>query len=170
MINFDKWNQLRIKHTQKEKVPINLFYYCNGDGNGDLLYNTAREIIDRGIIDLWSHGALERVFECLGRGERWPDDMSHLITPTDQYRMTQGPWLLAYCCAVFLNRIDLIEKYKPNFFMFLPDKWAWRRSLLGKPNMYWLWRRITPYRWMQHFVFIFYGYVDLAYMAIRQKK
>ena len=167
MINIEKWDKLRAGHSAKPKVRINLFYYSNGDGNGDLLYNTCREIIDRADPDdYWAHSSLEGVFECLEKGLRWPDYMSNMITPTDQHRMTQDPWILAYCCAIHLDRIDLIEKYKPSLRIFnLPDKWAWRRALLGKPNMYWLWRRITPYNWLQDFVYVFYGYMDRAYMS-----
>ena len=161
MIDFEKWDKLRAGHTAKEKARINLFYYSTGDGNGDLLYNTCREIIDRGDQDLWSNLALYEVFYCLGKGLRWPGYMAHLIVPKDQTRMTQDPWILAYCCAVHLDRIDLIKKYKPSIRLF-PDKWAWRRKLLGKWNLYWLWRRITPHNWMQHFVYVFYGYMEKA--------
>jgi len=164
MINLEKWNELIAGHTAKVKVRINLFYYINGNGNGDLEYNTCREIIDKNDTDPWAHFSLEEVFLYLERGLRWPDYMSHLINAGNQTRMTQDPWLLAYCCAVHLGRQDLIKKYKPNFFMFLPDKWAWRRALLGKQNLYWFWRRVTPHRWMQHFVYVFYGYMDQAYL------
>ena len=166
MINIGKFDDLRAGHSVKPKVRINLFYYSCGDGNGDLLYNTCREIIDRGETDPWTHAALEEVFVCLENGERWPDSMAHLIKTdlSKQYKMTQDPWLMAYCCAVHLGRRDLIVKHKPSIKVFnLPDKWAWRRSLLNKPNLYWLWRRITPHNWMQRFVYVFYGYMDQAY-------
>ena len=164
MINVAKFNGLRAGHTAKHKVWINFFYYDNSSGNGDLGYNTCREIIDRDQNDPWAHAALEGVFEMLAAGMRWPDYMANLIDPTDQYRMSQDPWLLAYCCAVHLGREDLIEKYKPNTWLFFLDKWAWRRALLGKPNLYWLWRIITPHFVMQHFVYVFYGYMDQAYL------
>ena len=168
MINVDRWNELRAGHTNKEKIRVELFYYHPGAGNGDLLYNTCREIIDRGDKDEWSHKALEEVFKSLDKGERWPDYMDQYITPTDQYRMTQDPWLLAYCCCIHLDRRDLIEKHKPSLKVFnLPDKWAWRRALLGKWNMYWLWRIVTPHRLLQHFVYVFYGYMDEAYKKRR---
>ena len=166
MINIEKWNRLRAEHTAKEKVRINLFYYDNSSGNGDLLYNTCREIIDRNVIDAWSDFAIDEVFVTLNQGLRWPDYMSHLIKVTDQTRMTQDSWLLAYCCAVHLDRINLIKKYKPSVKIFnLPDKWAWRRALLGKWNLYWLWRRITPHWLLQDFVYVFYGYMDQAYLT-----
>jgi hypothetical protein len=167
MINVERWNELRAGHTAKPREPIHLFYISIGDGNGDLLYNTCREIIDRGDTDYWSHMALEEVFKCLERGVRWPNYMVEYIPAAvgrRQNSMTQDPWLLAYCCAVHLDRIDLIERYKPSVLLFnLPDKWAWRRALLGKPNMYWLWRIVTPHRWLQGFVYVFYGYMDEAY-------
>lgn len=165
MINMKKWEQLRAGHTAKLKVRVIVSYISLGDGNGDWAYNTCREIIDRNEKGAFAHMALEEVFRCLEEGKRWPDYMSHIIKPTDQYRMTQDPWLLAYCCATHLDRQDLIIKYKPSIRIFnLPDKWAWRRALLGKPNIYWLWRLITPHQWMQHFVYIFYGYMEKAYL------
>jgi len=167
MIRIDKWNRLRAGHTAKPKEKLDFFYWSPGDGNGDLLYNTCREIIDRVDSDPWSHTALEWVFYNLEKGERWPYYLNCKITLGEERRldMTQDPWLLAYCCAVHLGRQDLIRKYKPNFFMFLPDQWAWRRALIGKPNLYWLWRRITPHNWLQDFVYVFYGYMDQAYIS-----
>jgi hypothetical protein len=170
MINWDRWEKLRAGHSAKHKEPILLFYISPGNGNGDLLYNTCREIIDKEVNDEWSSAALEEVFRCLELGMRWPDYMIPDIPAATgqgdrQFDMTQDPWILAYCCAVYLDRIDLIEKHKPSIRIFnLPDKWAWRRALLGKPNLYWLWRRITPHRWLQHFVYVFYGYMDKAYL------
>jgi len=170
MIKVDKWEKLRAGHTAKLKIRINLFYISIGDGNGDLLYNTCREIMDKKNNDLWSHLALEEVFMCLERGIRWTNYMIEHIPAAKNRRqndMTQDPWLMAYCCAVHLGRKDLIAKYKPNFWMFLPDKWAWRRALLDKPNLYWLWRRITPHNWMQEFVYVFYGYMEKTYLSTK---
>jgi len=168
MIRKEKFDRLRAGHTAKLKERVLLFYISLGDGNGDLLYNTCREIIDKLERDVWAHASLEEIFIYLELGMRWPDHMIPDIPAHSggrQFDMTQDPWILAYCCAVHLERYDLIEKYKPSIRIFnLPDKWAWRRALLGKPNMYWLWRRITPHRWMQHFVYVFYGYMDQAYL------
>lgn len=167
MIDFYKWNELRAGHTAKPKIRVDLFYISPGDGNGDLLYNTCREIIDRDENDPWTHLALEEVFMTLVMGVRWPVRMNRHITLGEARRleMTQDPWLLAYCCAVHLNRIDLIEDYKPKFGIFkFPDKRAWRRSLLGKPNLYWFWRRVIPFRFAQDFVYVFYGYMELTYL------
>jgi len=168
MINQDRWDDLRAEHTGKYRYRIDLFYIQPDAGNGDLLYNTCREIIDKNEQDEWAHWALESVFDCLEKGIRWPDHMVKYI-PAAAYRrqddMTQDPWIMAYCCAVHLNRIDLIRRYRPNNKIFnLPDKWAWRKALLGKRNAYWLWRIITPYRLMQWFVYVFYGYMDKAYL------
>ncbi|MCK5022564.1 MAG: hypothetical protein KAS04_00180 [Candidatus Aenigmarchaeota archaeon] len=166
MINLKKWNKLKARHTAKPKIRVVCFYYDPESGNGDVEYNTCREIIDNDEKYAWAHMALEEVFRCLEMGVRWPDYIAHLIKVNDQTRMSQDPWLLAYCCAIHLGRVDLIEKYKPSIKIFnLPDKWAWRRALLGKPNLYWLWRRITSHNWMQHFVYVFYGYMDQAYLA-----
>lgn len=171
MIDFEKWDALKKGHTDKIKVRVSLFYIDKSSGNGDVEYNTCREIIDRYEFGLWANLALEEVFIYLEKGQRWPDYMKEFIDPKlhgNQYNMTQDPWLLAYCCAVHLDRIDLIEQYKPSIKIFnLPDKWAWRRALLGKWNLYWLWRRITPHNWMQNFVYVFYGYMEKAYESTR---
>jgi len=167
MIREEKWKELCYGWSQHERLKVWLFYYAPGHGNGDWLYNTARAIIESGLKGVWEHKSLEIIFETLKKGQRWPDDAKEWIDPglwPQQYRMTQDPWILAYCCAVYLGRYDLIEKYKPSIKVFnLPDKWAWRRALLGKPNLYWLWRRITPHNWMQGFVYVFYGFMDQAY-------
>lgn len=171
MINKDRWEELREGHSSKIKERVHEFYIHPGSGNGDVLYNTCREIIDKDEHDEWAYAALEAVFKCLDEGKRWADHMIPYIPAAqwrDQYDMTQDPWLLAYCCAVHLGRQDLIEKYKPSIKVFnLPDKWAWRRALLGKWNMYWLWRIVTPHRLLQHFVYVFYGYMDEAYKKRR---
>jgi len=168
MINWDLWERLKAPHSAKPKIRVGLFYISPGDGNGDLLSNTCMEIIDKNEHDEWTHSSLEEVFDCLEEGIRWPDYMIEHI-PNAQYRpqddMTQDPWIFAYCCAVHLDRIDLIERYKPSVRLFnLPDKWAWRRALLGKRNLWWLWRRIIPFRLLQGFVYVFYGYMEKAYL------
>jgi len=170
MIDLIKWEKLRAGHTAKPKVRFDLFYYCEGDGNGDLLYNTCREIIDRDDQSIWAHLALEKVFVALELGVRWPIKIDDFIKSGNHSRldMTQDPWIMAYCCADHLGCTYLIEKHKPSIKIFnLPDKWAFRRALLGKPNLYWLWRRITPYQWMQDFVYVFYGYMEKAYLHNR---
>ena len=171
MIDFDKWERLRAGHSSKERIRISLFYVQPEAGNGDLLYNTCREIIDRKYTDPSVHHSLEMVFLCLSVGERWPDYMKDYIDPGlhgNQHRMTQDPWLMAYCCAVHLDRIDLIETYRPSVKIFnLPDKWAWRRALLGKCDTWRIWRRIIPFNWLQDFVYVFYGYMEKAYLKTR---
>jgi len=168
MIRWPRWEELRKGHSSKYKYRVELFYYQPKAGNGDLEYNTCREIIDKNEQDEWAHYALEEVFKTLEAGQRWPDYMKAYIHEGlwgNQNNVTQDPWILAYCCAVHLGRIDLIRKYKPSKKIFnLPDKWAWRRALLGKRNLWWFWRRITPHRWMQNFVYVFYGYMDKAYL------
>ena len=169
MIKFNKFEKLRSGHSAKLKIRVVVSYISLGDGNGDWAYNTCREIIDRNEKGAFAHMALEEVFRCINEGMRWPDYMNHIIKLSRQYDMTQDPWILAYCCAVYLDRYDLIEMYKPSIKIFnLPDKWAWRRALLGKPNLYWLWRTITPHILMQDFVYVFYGYMDQAYLKHKE--
>lgn len=155
------------------RVKLFLYYFVYGHGNGDLLYNTARKIIEDNDTSEWAHASLENIFFYLNLGVRWSECMNQYITLGEERRhhMTQDPWILAYCCAAHLDRYDLIEKYKPSRKIFnLPDKWAWRRALLGKPNLYFIWRVITPTWFMQNFVYVFYGFMDQAYLTVKQKK
>lgn len=164
MINWEKWESFRAAWSAVERYKDGLFYMGPG-GNGDLLYNTARKILETDDKSEWAYDSLEAVFNSLDKGKRWPDDMSEKITTTNhkQTDMTQDPWIMAYCCAVHLDRYDMIKMYKPGIKTFnLPDKWAWRRALLGKSNMYWLYRRITPYGLLQDFVYVFYGFMERA--------
>lgn len=164
MIDFEKWAILKSGWSSNENDWIMGFYYDPKSGNGDFFYNTCRSIIEDELED--DDYVLEEIFFWLDRGKRWPDWADYLITTKNhkQTDITQDPWIMAYCCAAYLGRYDLIEKYKPGAWVLLPDKWAWRRALLGKPNLYWLWRRITPYRFMQWFVYVFYGFMEKAYL------
>jgi hypothetical protein len=169
MINWQKWERLKASWSAVERTKDGLFYMGPG-GNGDLLYNTARKIIETDDKSEWAYSSLEAVFSSLNEGKRWPDSMSDKITTTNhkQTDMTQDPWILAYCCAIHLERTDLIEKYKPGIRIFnLPDKWAWRRALLGKPNLWGLYRRITPHNLMQDFVYVFYGFMERSLVIVQ---
>jgi len=174
MINWIKWDRLRRGHTNKPKKQIVYLYIDPSSGNGDAAYNLFREIIDQDRKDQWAHNAVKAMFKTLDQGKRWPDYAEEYIDPglhDQQLRMTQDPWLLAYCCAVHLGRYDLIRQYRPPVKVFnLPDKWAWRRALLGKPNLWWLWRRIIPYCILQDFVYVFYGYMEQAYLTHRKNE
>lgn len=174
MIHFRDWKQRKSGwFCCHNRVKLFLYYFVYGHGNGDLLYNTARMIIETKDKSEWAHESLENIFFYLNLGVRWSESMNEYIFLGEERRhdMTQDPWILAYCCAVYLDRYDLIEKYKPSCKIFnLPDKWAWRRALLGKPNLWWLWRRITPHCVMQNFVYIFYGFMDQAYLTAKQKR
>jgi len=141
------------------------FYIAPGKGNGDLLYNTCRMIIETNDKSQWAVDSLVDVFDCLIIGIRWPDDMAeHIHTITHrQDEMTQDPWIMAYACAVHLNMMMFVEAIKPSVFFWLPDKWAWRRALLGKRNLYRVWRIITRLIPKQWFVETLYYYMEWAY-------
>jgi hypothetical protein len=134
-------------------------------GNGDLLYNTFRKIIDTNDQSEWAWIAFQKCYECLKKGQRWPDSLSDRITTTnhEQYDMTQDPWILGYCCAVSLDVADMIKEARPPRFFWLPDKNAWRRALLGKRNLYWFWRRVARIIPKQGYVQEFYDYMEAAY-------
>lgn len=141
------------------------FYIQPGAGNGDLLYNTFRCIIESRDTSNEAYESLLNCFSCLERGLRWPNFMKDVIKLGDdrQAHMTQDPWIMGYCCAMFLNAKIEIEYHKPPRFFWLPDKNAWRRALLGKPNLYWLWRIIAKLIPKQHFVKVFYDYMEWTY-------
>jgi len=171
MINLRDWRQRKSGWMcchKREKYE--LYYISWGHGNGDLWNNTARKILEDEDKSQWAHRALENIFHYLDQGVRWPVAMNIIITLGEErrHKMTQDPWIMSYCCAAHLERWDLIQHYKPSRKIFnLPDKWAWRRALLNQPNLYWLWRRITPHCLMQNFVYVFYGFMDEAYLKTR---
>jgi len=152
-------------------VKKGFFYVAPGKGNGDLIYNTCRKIIDDYDRSSWAYGALASVFDCLNKGIRWPDRFDDYIVTANhkQTDMTQDPWIMAYCLAIHLNRKQYIENFKPGILFWLPDKWSWRRSLLDKPNFYRVWRaiaRLIPKQW---FVQTLYDYMERAEFSNRKK-
>jgi hypothetical protein len=120
------------------------------------------------------------IFECLNDGIRWPDEVDYLITtPTHkQTDITKDPWIMAYCCAVHLNRIDLIRAYPPPTEP-TGDKWrkssyfrkpelAWYNALLGDDKK---WKR---WSWLGNFIpvkhtFVMYGFMCQAYEQSKEQ-
>ena len=173
MIDWNKWKELKQPWADKndERSIVQGWWYHHGSGNGDLFTNTARKIYDDPNYPN-ANLVLDEMFHWLAAGKRWPDYMSELITTTThkQIDMTQDPWIMAYCAAVKLNRYDLIRQYKPSCTIFnLPDKWAWRKALLGKPFWWKRFRKIIPYNHLQWFVYVFYGFMELAYKESKIK-
>ena len=153
-------------------------WFFGHSGNGDVLHNTCFELIDRGIDDRDAHRVLGKVFDLCIWGKRWPDDIAHRITTTNhkQTDMTQECWIAAYCLAVHLNDTDYIELWKPKFynkgwhsgFLWTPEKVAWRRALLGKRNLYPMWKRIMRLIPKQDYVEALYWRMEQAYETVKQ--
>jgi hypothetical protein len=77
-----------------------------------------------------------------------------------QTSMTRDPWILTYACDSQWDYISFIEYFKPPWWLYRPEVWAWRRALLGKWNLYKLWRWMTPPR--RNFVISLQKYMDQA--------
>jgi hypothetical protein len=133
---------------RKENFEAVGFFYLDireDQGNGDLLYNTFRVIIETDDHSPWAYKALERCFDCLVWGIRWPDDMAQYIKvdPVKQYLITRDPWILGYCCAVHLERIQFISASPPQWWLYRPKVWEWRKQLIGDKNCYVFWRKVN---------------------------
>jgi len=157
-----KWNELRREWSKVTRQKVGYFYWHPGAGNGDLIYNTCREIIDRNDRSPWANNALLTCLVLLDEGKRWPDWMEkdgYVTTESHtQDQVTQDPWIMAYCCAAHLGRYHLIKAF-PYRIKVLPDKWAWRDALLGKPKRWKRWDKILPYGLFNWWVYVFYGYM-----------
>ena len=118
-------------------------FYPNGIG--DLIYNTLRVIIETDDKSMWAINSFSLCASLLRDGKRWPDSMND--EPTDIYRsqfsMTRDPWILMYACAIHLG-FDSFIKDKIPLRLYSPKTWAWRRDLLGKWNLYKLWKWLLP--------------------------
>ena len=116
--------------SKDDYIKHGYFYIAPGHGNGDLLYNTLRMIIETNDKSDWARTAFLEVFMCLLEGLRWPDSMEHIINTKrhTQYDMTHDPWIMFYACAVHLDITWVIE-YKPPFKLYRPTLWAMRRYL-----------------------------------------
>ena len=113
-------------------------------GMGDLIYNTLRKIIETNDKSEWAYKAFEACSELLIQGKRWPDYMNQQdVEGKEKFRsqmsMTRDPWIAFYACAIHLDRKQFIE-LKPQWWLYSPKTWAWRRALLGKCNLYRFWR------------------------------
>ena len=140
------------------------FYPC---GMGDLIYNTLRKIIETNDKSEWAHRALDECAVLLYLDKRWPDYMNEEVVGDkyrSQYSMTRDPYILFYACAIHLDERRYI-KMKPPLRLYTPHVWAWRRVLLGKPNLYWLWKRVmgTP---KKEFVQVLRYYQDWSYNMV----
>lgn len=184
MIRTKRFNRLKQPWSDVERV---LYWYwtvgwsIGPGGNGDLLYNTARAIIEGDCTDRSAHYSIVEIFKCLSEGKRWPDDMSQYITTTNhkQTDITKDPWIMAYCCAVYLGRKDLIWKYGPPYTK-VGDKWKrwsyfnwierqWYISLCGGNSHYW-WLRLLPFHiFLPKHTYVLYGFMDQAYLKVKTK-
>jgi hypothetical protein len=189
MISQAKFNRLKAEWSSKDRYWWYGWSFGPG-GNGDLLYNTARKIIEEDIDDSDNDGILENIFACLQSGKRWPDYVQEDITTTNhkQTDLTKDPWIMAYCCAVYLDRWDLIKDNPPPRFsrksmlnllqnkwakwsFFLPNEYAWYKELAGEKNRYSrFWRRFTPYFILPAHTYVLYGFMDKAWKKAKQRQ
>jgi hypothetical protein len=184
-MNWKRWNRLKQPWSEEEREWLN--GWCMGPGgNGDLLYNTARKIIEENYEDRMDEIILADVFRCLSEGKRWPNDMNELITTTNhkQTDLTKDPWIMAYCCAVHLDRFDLIREYPPptkpvktvskkwrKWSYFLSWEYAWYKELIGQSRAYSrFWRHIIPiFGYFVNHTYVLIGFMNQAYEQSKKK-
>ena len=122
------------------------YFYISRDpnaGQGDLLYNTCRVIIEKQERDEWTEQAHFRIALCLAQGKRWPDYMSHLITTTThrQDQMSRDPYILFYTLSLYLGFVEYIEGIPIPWKLFNVGVFSWRRHLVtGSRACYALYR------------------------------
>jgi len=120
------------------------FYLDLSSGNGDLLFNTCRVIIETKDNSDWAYRSLIECIDCLDKRKRWPNYMSPMITTTNhtQKQMSRDPYIMAYCCAVWLG-VDVYVAIP--LHLYRPSVWSWRRYLItGKgKRMYEFWEVLS---------------------------
>ena len=174
-INWNKWKRLKQPWSEVERWWLD--GWCVGPGgNGDILYNTARIIMEYLVSKPIDRVVIVEIFETLESGKRWSDHLSPVITTTNhkQTDLTKDPWIMAYCCAVHLGRYDLIKLYKPptrpikavskkwrKWSFFLPWEYAWYNALLGKDRAWKIWRRLIPYFILPWHTYVLYGFMEV---------
>ena len=130
-------------------------------GLGDLIYNTLRKILEERDKSPWAYEAYYECRELLRAGKRWPDylvdnkgidrliaknRLDNILNPS-KYRwqkgMTRDPWVMFYCCSIHLDMPSDLE-YKPQWWLYRPKLWSFRRALIGKWNAFGFWFDLTP--------------------------
>lgn len=121
-------------------------YVYLGDGSGwhsnfDLLFNTFTKIKKDNDTSEWAHKAFDYCFHHMAAGLRWPHSLENYIVHKrkGQTKMTRDPWIAGYSCAVHLKAWTYLDIKMP-WKLYRPEVWAWRRALVGKPNLYLFWR------------------------------
>ena len=117
-------------------------------GLGDLIYNTMRKIIETDDRSGWAYTSLCYCGDLLDQRMRWPDELDPpFIDGKKPYRkqtdMTRDPYIMWYCACILLNHREYIREVTIPFYLYTPEVWAWRRALLGKLNLYTMWRKIN---------------------------
>ncbi len=126
------------------------------NGKGDLISNTMMRIIEQGDKSSWAYNSLMYCQNLLRNRKRWPDRMNQNIDAKSsiqwrwskqmqklevnktvkyrpQHHMTRDGFIYTICCAVHLDRIDIIKKVRIPWYLYRPSVFAWRRYLI-KPN------------------------------------
>ena len=136
-------------------------------GNGDLLFNLCRMIIETNDHSEWANEALSEVYYCLETRIRWPDDMAKYVTTTNhkQTDITRDPYILFYCACIHAKTRVWIEWIKPPCNLYRPKMWAWRRYLINPTThngaMWLFWRYFSPTS-KKEYVQVLNRYMDWA--------
>jgi hypothetical protein len=168
-MNWTKWHKLKAKWDSTERQWIDGWAVGPG-GNGDLIYNTARTIIqERGSDPVTNKMILLEIFMTLDSGQRWPDYMEPYIKPhvlVRKYDVTRDPWIMAICCAVHLGRYDLLKAFPPPFKRG-PYR-AWYNALMGERDYFRWWLWLPRFIFVNH-TYVFWGFMVHAYNNTKQE-
>jgi len=126
------------------------FYIDPNSGNGDLIYNTCRMIVETRDNSPWALDALDVCRWCLTYRIRWPNKISRLITSTThtQEDITRDPYI-AYHTALFvfhdLNPVfgepEDYDFIMPPWYLWRPNVWGWIRYLKKGGRWHYFWYR-----------------------------
>lgn len=145
------------------------FWMMRGAGNGDVIYNTCSEIIDRHDRSAWAEEAVLYCGDLLLQRKRWPDRMiwegreakgwiryywskmwkyfgvidHHKRRP--QKDVTRDPFIAFYCAVQFLGMPELIESVTIPLRLQRPKINKWRKKLIRDRREKWL-KRLDYYQ------------------------
>ena len=130
-----------------EKTPYGVRDIRIEQGNGDWSINSFKYLIEADCFDTWGWVSFQFCANALKAGKRWPDLATKYVTADrKQTDVTRDCYVYCYACAVRFGYG--IEDVKPPLRLYRPSFWAWRRKLLGKPNLYRFWRWVEkPTEW-----------------------
>ena len=157
-----KAHGLYFSHALPWQVEL---YGFDGWAKGDCIANTMRKIIQDKDKSEWAYEALLKCWGLLAAGRRWPTILDHendAKNQIDRYwsklwhrlgkrkhekhrpagSLTRDPYIYVFTCAVFLDRIQLIEQLRIKWWLYRPGVFAWRRYLIRRTVWNYFWWKV----------------------------